>query len=83
MTIIPIRNLLLVKIRPEAQSGSLIVLRETRPARPVDVVAVGPEVRDVKVGDVAVVNTIAGTVVGDQLLVPETAVLGTLPCATS
>ncbi len=76
MTIIPIRNLLLVKLRPESETGTLIVVRSERPAKQAEVIAVGPEVRDVKVGDVAIVNSLTGTVVGDHLLVPETAVLG-------
>lgn len=79
MTIIPLRNLLLVRLKPEeTQKGSLIVIRDPRLARPAEVLAVGPEVRDVKVGDTAVVNSISATLIGDALLVPETAVLGTL-----
>lgn len=78
MTIIPLRNLVLVQLQESKQTGRIIQVSDDRTARPAKVMAVGPEVRDVKLGDVAIVNTVTGTVIGDHLLVPETAVLGVL-----
>ena len=79
MTILPLRNMVLVRPRSEkSASDRLIVIQETKPAKPCDVLAVGPEVQDVQVGQVAIVNTITGTVIGDNLLVPETSILGTV-----
>ena len=76
MTIIPLRNLVLVQLQPDTKKGPLIMVADNRTAKPATVVAVGPEVRDVKVGQTAIVNIVTGTVIGAHLLVPETAVLG-------
>ena len=71
--------MLLVRLRPTApRSQSLVVITAERAAKQATVEAIGPEVRDVRVGDVVIINAVAGMAVGDSLLVPETAVVGTL-----
>jgi co-chaperonin GroES (HSP10) len=44
-------------------------------ARMADVLAVGPEVRDVEKGDVVVVSILAGQQIGDSILLPESGIL--------
>lgn len=79
MLIQPLRNMLLVRLKEsKTQSGGIVLIRDDRLARPATVEAIGPEVLDLKVGDVVVVNVVAGTAVGDTLLLSESAVLGTL-----
>jgi hypothetical protein len=79
VTILPLRNLVLVRLRPSpARSSLLHVIMSERVARQADVVAVGPEVRDLVVGQIVVVNSVAGTAVGDSMLLAESAILGTL-----
>jgi hypothetical protein len=70
----------LVRLRvTSSPSSRLVVIAPERVARQADVLAVGSEVRDLKTGDVVIINSAAGSHVGDDLLVPEAAVLGTLP----
>lgn len=81
MRLIPLRNLVLVRFEQERPDSELItVIRDPKQIRPARVLATGPECRDVKVGMVALVNSIAGTSIGDseQLLIPESAIVGTL-----
>ena len=80
MQVIPLRNLVLVRFQDEVtetESG-LQLIRDPRRIRPANVVSCGPEVRDVKPGMVALVNQVAGTSVGEWVLVPESAIVGTL-----
>lgn len=78
MQVIPLRDMLLVEPEAPASRGLLTVIRPERAAKTVTVKAVGPEVREVKVGQRVIVNTIAGTQVGGAWLVSQRAVLGTL-----
>lgn len=80
MKCIPLRNLVLVRFQDEdntTESG-LEVIRDPKAIRPARVLAVGPEVRDLKPDMVALVNQVAGTVVGENLLIPESAIVGTI-----
>lgn len=80
MRIIPLRNQILVQFADTKQEskGGIQLIRDPRVARPARVLAVGPEVRDVRVGQTVVANSVAGAAIEDALLLPETAILGTL-----
>lgn len=69
---------LLVRLRPTAQKGLIIRVSPGESASPADVVAIGPDVRDVSVGMGVLVSTLAGQLVGDQVLMPESSVLAFL-----
>ena len=78
MKILPLRNLVLVRFQDEADESpsGLKVIHDPKVVRPAHVLAVGPEVRDIQVGMVALVNSVAGTQIQENLLVPETAIVG-------
>lgn len=79
MTITPLRNLVVVQLRPESNGGPLVVVRKAKPAiRHADVVAVGPECRDVQVGDGVLVNLLVASQIGESYLVAEPQILGIL-----
>jgi hypothetical protein len=78
MTILPLRDMVLVRLQPEAPPAGLPVVREARLVRPATILACGPEVRDLQPAMVALVNTIVATEVDHCLLVPQSAILGTL-----
>lgn len=72
----PLKSNILVRLRPVAEkTGSIIRVSHYESARRADVLAVGPECRDVKVGDVVLTSPIIGQNVGKDLLQPESAVL--------
>lgn len=77
VTLQPLTDRVLVKLRELPEKTGLIhrVARQEY-ARQADVVAVGPECRDVKVGDVVLVSALAGQIVGENLLIPEAAIMG-------
>ena len=73
----PLQGRILVSLRPlPERTGSIYRVSRQEYAREADVLAVGPEVRDVKVGDVVLVSALAGQQVGENQMVPESAVLG-------
>jgi co-chaperonin GroES (HSP10) len=80
MRIEPLRDMVVVSLRPERTNGGpLVVVRQARAAvREAEVVAVGPECRDVTVGQVVLVNLLTATQVEESYLVAEPTVLGTL-----
>lgn len=78
MKILPLRNMVLVRFEQEREDSPLYVVRDPKMVRPARVLAVGPECRDMQVGMVALVNSVAGTAIGEDLLVPESAIVGTL-----
>jgi len=78
ITVIPLRDMVLVELQPEQPQTGLQVIREPRAVRPARVLAVGPEVRDLTVEQIALVNTVAATSINGCLLVPQHAILGTL-----
>lgn len=75
--LVPLGSRVLVRLRPMKSKSALIYLpNERQSAREADVIAIGPEVRDISVGQVVVVNALSGQSVGDELILPESAVLG-------
>jgi len=76
----PLRNMIVVKLQPHEQSSEagLAVIRSERLVRPARIVACGPEVRDLRPGMMALVNTATATQINGCLLVAEATVLGTL-----
>lgn len=80
MTVLePLGSRLLVKLRPLPEStGRILRVARDESARAADVLAIGPETRDVEVGMGVLVSTLAGQLVGDQILMPESSVLGFL-----
>jgi co-chaperonin GroES (HSP10) len=77
VTLQPTANRVLVSLRPLPEmTGSIHRVSRSEYARAADVIAVGPEVRDVKVGDVVLVSALAGQLVGDNVLMPEAAIMG-------
>lgn len=79
MRIVPLRNMVLVR----AQNGTkpvsqLVVIAPERAICRFVVLAVGPEVRDVKPEQIVIANRLAGTAIGSEFLLPESAILGTL-----
>ena len=79
MTITPLRNMVLVRLQNGTvpAHGFTIIQAEQVICRFV-VMAIGPEVRDVKVWDFVLANRLAGTTIGDELLIPESAILAFL-----
>ena len=72
----PLHDYVLVELLPEPpRSTVLIVFAEPNRAQPATVVAVGPEVRDVKVGDQVLVSRLAGQAVHDKVVLRERSVL--------
>ena len=78
LRIVPLRNMVLVQLQPEQPTTGLQVIREPRAVRPAKILAIGPEVHDLAVDMVALVNTVAATSINGCLLVPQHAILGTL-----
>lgn len=79
MTILPLRNMVLVRLHNGTQSSSpLVVIAPERAICRFRVVACGPEVRDVKPEQIVLANRLAGTAIGNDFLIPESAILGTL-----
>ena len=77
MTITPLRNFVALTALPspnDAPSG-LVLLRAEHPVRRYSVVACGPEVRDLRVGDTVLVSRLQGIEVAQWTLVREDAVL--------
>ena len=73
----PLGARILVRLRPMKAISTLIIVPDQRSTcREADVVAIGPEVRDISVGDVVIVNALSGQAVGDEVILPESAVLG-------
>lgn len=75
----PLQDRVLVKVRPlPEKTGSIhrVSVMRHEIAREADVIAVGPECRDVQPGQVVLLNSLAGQEVQDKLLVPESTILG-------
>lgn len=77
-TLSPLGNRILVKLRAQEQKGLIIRVQNTDSARAADVVSVGPEVRDVAPGMAVLVSALAGQLVGEEVLLPESSVLAFL-----
>ena len=78
MKVLPLRDMVLVRFQENGHPKGLVMVHESKVVRPALVVAIGPEVRDVCPEQRVVVNSLAGTTVGDECLVPESAILGVL-----
>lgn len=79
VTLKPLGNRILLRIRPFPEKVGLIYTPSRREySATADVLDVGPEVRDVKAGDVIIVPVLVGQEVGEDRLVPEDSVLGFL-----
>lgn len=74
----PLGSRLLVRLRPQVQTGLIVRVSQNESARPADVLAVGPETRDVEVGMGVLVSTLAGQLIGDDVIMPESSVLAFL-----
>lgn len=73
------RNMVWVHLEtPNGHRGLVEVVSAPSPIRIAKVIACGPEVIDVRPEQRVVVNSLAGTTVGDECLVPESAILGVL-----
>jgi len=71
----------MVLVRPQngtKPSSSLIVIAPERAICRFLVLAIGPEVRDVQPQQIVLANRLAGTTIGNELLIPESSILGTL-----
>lgn len=78
MKILPLRNQVLCKLLELAPTnGSIVRVRDTQAIREAEVLAVGPECRDVQVGQVVIVNRLVLTQIGEQYLTAEPHILGT------
>lgn len=79
LTIQPLRNYVLV--RPENGTkppSKLVVVAPERVICPFRVLAIGPEVRDVQLGQIVLANRLTGTSIGNDFLLPESAIVGYL-----
>lgn len=69
------RILVAVKVQPE-KVGSIILPNRRESAVPAEVLQVGPEVRDVSVGDTILIPALSGQEVGPHRIIAESVVLG-------
>jgi Zn-dependent alcohol dehydrogenase len=74
----PLVNHLLITVEPEPPQSTIIDVQRSHEglARFGEVTAVGPEVRDVKVGQRVLASITAGVDIPSGTLIPEEAVLG-------
>lgn len=77
MKVLPLgRMVLLAPHVNGAPRSKLTVVAPERAICRFRVVACGPEVRDVKPDQIVLANRLAATVIGEQFLMPESAILG-------
>ena len=76
----PLVNHLLLTLEPEPEMSSIIHVQKSLVdlVRYGEITAIGPEVRDLKVGQRVLASVTAGVELADGVLIPETAVLGIL-----
>jgi hypothetical protein len=74
----PLTNHILLTLEPEPEMSSVIAVQRSHEglARFGEVVGIGPEVRDVKVGQRVLASITAGVDIPSGTLIPEEAVLG-------
>ena len=76
VTVEPLRNNVLVRLRPVAEKTGLIVrVAHFEASRWADVLAAGPECRETEVAMPVLVNPLVGAVISDDLVMPETSIL--------
>lgn len=81
MTVTPLQDFVLAALLPEPKPDSALVVVDWRPRNTcrAQILAVGPEVRDTRVGQTVVISRLQGTTIGsEQVLLRESAVLGYL-----
>lgn len=78
VTLEPLGNRLIVRLRPTAQKGLILRVQNEETARAADVLSIGPEVRDVKTGQGVLIQALAGQLVGDDILIGESSILAYL-----
>jgi co-chaperonin GroES (HSP10) len=72
----PLGSRVLVRLKPQSgYSGLIIRVARNESAREAEVIAIGPQVRDAKAGQTVLINSLAGSVVGDEILLPESAIM--------
>jgi hypothetical protein len=76
----PLLNGLLLTLEPEPEQSSIIQVQKSLVdlVRYGEITAIGPEVRDLKVGQRVLASVTAGVELAAGMLIPETAVLGIL-----
>ena len=76
----PLVNNLLLTLEPEPEMSSIIHVQKALVdlVRYGEITAIGPEVRDLKVGQRVLASVTAGVELAEGVLIPETAVLGIL-----
>ena len=76
----PLVNHLLLTLEPEPEMSSIIHVQKSLVdlVRYGEITAIGPEVRDLKVGQRVLASVTAGTEMEWGMLIPETSVLGIL-----
>lgn len=83
MNISPQRAYVLVELMddeaPPTESGLVVIRAERQPSTTAVVCAVGPDVREVSVGERVVVSRLQGLDVDGKVLLPEAAVLAKVP----
>lgn len=79
MKISPLRNMVLLAPTDGHQASTILtVVSPERAICRFRVVACGPEVRDVAEGQTVLANRLAGTVIGAEILLPESSILGVI-----
>jgi co-chaperonin GroES (HSP10) len=74
----PLVNNLVVRLQPEPEQSSIIQVQQSTEGlcRYGEILAIGPEVRDLKVGQTVLASVTAGVELSDGVLISENAVLG-------
>lgn len=75
----PLRNMVLGRLENgKNPSQGLVVIHPERAVCRFYVLAIGPEVRDIHVGQTILANRLTGTQIQGDYLIPDTAVVGYL-----
>lgn len=74
MKIQPLHDMVLVEVEPAEEPQGLIIQATQHHVCPATITAVGERVRFTSIGQRVLVNTLLGQAIGDQLLVPESAI---------
>jgi hypothetical protein len=74
----PLVNNLIVRLQPEPEVSTVIQVQKSTEGlcRYGEILAIGPEVRDLKVGQTVLASVTAGVELSDGVLISENAVLG-------
>lgn len=73
----PLGQRVLVRLLPAKERSKLILTPlDKQTAREAQVIAVGPDCLDAEANQKILINSLVGQEVGDELIIPETAILG-------